>query len=71
MKTSNLNELNYSELVEKLSDNLEAVQNLRFQKALQQLEDSTQIRKIKREVARIKTILREYHLDIRQIENNN
>ncbi|MEC7848489.1 MAG: 50S ribosomal protein L29 [Candidatus Neomarinimicrobiota bacterium] len=71
MKTFNLNELNYSELVEKLSDNLEAVQNLRFQQALQQLEDSTQIRKIKREVARIKTILREYHLDIRQIENNN
>ncbi|MBO62626.1 MAG: 50S ribosomal protein L29 [Candidatus Marinimicrobia bacterium] len=71
MKTSNLNELNYSELVEKLSDNLEAVQNLRFQQALQQLEDSTQIRKIKREVARIKTILHEYHLDIRQIENNN
>jgi len=71
LKTSNLNELNYSELVEKLGDNLEAVQNLRFQQALQQLEDSTQIRKIKREVARIKTILREYHLDIRQIENNN
>ena len=62
MKTSVLNELNYSELVEKLSDNLEAVQNLRFQQALQQLEDSTQIRKIKREVARIKTILREDHL---------
>ena len=71
MKTSNLNELNYSELVEKLSDNLEAVQNLRFQQALQQLEDSTQIRKIKREVARIKTILREDYLNIRQIEKNN
>ena len=71
MKTSNLNELNYSELVEKLSDNLEAVQNLRFQQALQQLEDSTQIRKIKREVARIKTILREDYLGIRQIEKNN
>jgi len=71
LKTSNLNELNYSELVEKLSDNLEAVQNLRFQQALQQLEDSTQIRKIKREVARIKTILREDYLGIRQIEKNN
>tara|TARA_B100001013_G_scaffold162544_1_gene97212 strand:+ start:825 stop:1040 length:216 start_codon:yes stop_codon:yes gene_type:complete len=71
LKTSILNELNYSELVEKLSDNLEAVQNLRFQQALQQLEDSTQIRKIKREVARIKTILREDYLGIRQIEKNN
>ena len=71
MKTSVLNELNYSELVEKLSDNLEAVQNLRFQQALQQLEDSTQIRKIKREVARIKTILREDYIGIRQIEKNN
>ena len=63
--------MNYSELVEKLSDNLEAVQNLRFQQALQQLEDSTQIRKIKREVARIKTILREDQLGKRQIEKNN
>ena len=71
MKTSSLNELNYTELVEKLSDNLEAVQNLRFQQALQQLEDSTQIRKIKREVARIKTILREDYLGIRQIEKEN
>ena len=71
MKTYSLNELNYSELVEKLSDNLEAVQNLRFQQALQQLEDSTQIRKIKREGARIKTILREDYLGIRQIEKNN
>ena len=71
MKTPNLNELNHSELVEKLSDDLEAVQNLRFQQALQQLEDATQIRKIKREIARIKTILREYHLNIRQIEHNN
>ena len=71
MKTYSLNELNYSELVEKLSDNLEAVQNLRFQQALQQLEDSTQIRKIKREVARIKTILREDYIGIRQIEKNN
>ena len=71
MKTSVLNELNYSELVEKLSDNLEAVQNLRFQQALQQLEDSTQIRKIKREVAQIKTILREDYIGIRQIEKNN
>jgi len=71
LKASSLNELNYSELVEKLSDNLEAVQNLRFQQALQQLEDSTQIRKIKREVARIKTILREDYLGIRQIEKNN
>ena len=71
MKTSVLNELNYSELVEKLSDNLEAVQNLRFQQALQQLEDSTQIRKIKREVAQIKTILREDYIGIRQIKKNN
>ena len=66
-----LNDLNYSELVEKLSDNLEAVQNLRFQQALQQLEDATQIRKIKREIARIKTIIREHHLELRQIKNNN
>ena len=39
MKTSQLNEMNKLELESKLADNMEALQNLRFQQALQQLED--------------------------------
>ena len=71
MKSSQLNEMNLVELEARLSENLDAVQNLRFQQALQQIEDSTQIRKMKREISQIKTVLREYQLGIRQTKSNN
>ena len=66
MKTVQLNELNKLELKSKLSENLEALQNLRFQQALQQLEDGTMISKTKREIAQIKTVLNEMKLEIRK-----
>ena len=66
MKSSELNEMNKLELESKLSDNKEALQNLRFQQALQQLEDGTSISKIKKEIAQIKTVLNEMRLDIRK-----
>ena len=66
MKSSRLNEMNKLELESKLIDNMEALQNLRFQQALQQLEDGTMISKIKREIAQIKTVLNEMKLGIRK-----
>ena len=66
MKTSQLNEMNKLELESKLADNLEALQNLRFQQALQQLEDGTMISKTKKEIAQIKTVLNEMRLEIRK-----
>ena len=66
MKTIQLNELNKLELESKLSENLEALQNLRFQQALQQLEDGTMISKTKKEIAQIKTVLNEMKLKIRK-----
>ena len=66
MKSSQLHEMNKLELESKLVDNLEALQNLRFQQALQQLEDGTMISKIKKEIAQIKTVLNEMRLDIRK-----
>ena len=66
MKSVELNEMNKLELESKLSDNKEALQNLRFQKALQQLEDGTMISKIKKEIAQIKTVLNEMRLEIRK-----
>ena len=67
MKSSQLNEMNNLELESKLTDNMEALQNLRFQQALQQLEDGTMISKIKKEIAQIKTALKEYEIGIRKI----
>ncbi len=66
MKISELNEIRKPELETKLEDNLDALQNLRFQKALQQLSDPQQIRFLRREIAQIKTVLREYELGIRK-----
>ena len=58
--------MNKLELESKLVDNMEALQNLRFQQALQQLEDGTMISKIKKEIAQIKTVLNEMRLEIRK-----
>ena len=65
MKKNELNDMTVSELEVKLKDNLDSLQNFRFQKALQQLEDPSQIGNIKREIAQLNTVLREYDLGLR------
>ena len=65
MQKKELGKLNIGELQTKLTDNQEALLNLRIQKALQQLEQPQKIRLIKREIAQIKTVIREYELGIR------
>ena len=64
-KKSELNEMNQAELENKLQDNLDALQNLRFQKSLQQLENPLGIKVLRRENAQIKTVLREFDLGLR------
>ena len=60
--------MNSVELDAKLIENLEALQNLKFQQSLQQLEDGTMITKIRREIAQIKTVLNEIKIGIRKLE---
>jgi len=62
MRKSELIKLSQDELQTKLKDDQEALVNLRFQKALQQLEHPQQIRILKREIAQIKTAIREFEL---------
>ena len=69
MKKSELKDLNSTEIREKLSENLESLQNYRFQLAMQQLEDFTVISKIKKEIAQLKTVLNEYKIGIRKESN--
>lgn len=66
MKKSKLSELSVAELETKLQDDIVALENLRFQKALQQVENPQKIRQVRREIAQIRTVLREYQLGIRQ-----
>ena len=65
MKKQDLVKLNKDELQTKLIDNQEALVNLRFQKALQQLAHPQKIKLIKREIAKVKTAIREYELGLR------
>ncbi len=46
-----------SELLIQLEEMQEALQNLRFQKSMQQLEDLSQIKKMKKKIARLKTVI--------------
>ena len=68
MKKSELRELNRTELNDKLRECMESLQNYRFQLAMQQLEDFTLISKVRKEIAQIKTALKEYEIGIRKIE---
>ena len=65
MRKNELTEMTVSELETKLQDNSESLQNFRFQKALQQLENPVQIKHVKKEIAQVKTLLKEYELGIR------
>jgi large subunit ribosomal protein L29 len=58
-KATELRELNDAELVQKLAEAKEEHFNLRFQSATGQLDNSARIGDIRREVARINTLLRE------------
>ena len=59
MADHNINESPKSELLIQLQENEDALQNLRFQKSMQQLEDLSQIKKIKKKISRIKTMIHE------------
>ena len=69
MNKEDINKLSKSELETKLTENQEALMNFRFQKVLQQLEKPQAIRATKREIAQIKTVIRELDLGIRGKES--
>ena len=69
MKKREMNNLVLSSINDMLTDNEEALQNLKFQKAMQQLEDPLKIKKIKKEIAQLKTIKKEFDLGLRGNKN--
>ena len=66
MNNKDLNKLTKAKLINKLEEGKGSLVNLRFQKQLQQLEKAQSIRFLKREIAQIKTVLREMELGIRE-----
>jgi len=66
VKKEQVLEMSLEEIKTKLQDNIEALENLKFQKALQQLENPLKIRYVRREIAQLKTIIHEYELGLRE-----
>ena len=69
MKRQELNDLSMTDIDEKLHDNFEDLQNLQFQKALKQLENPIRISHLKKEIAQLKTVKKEFGLGLRGGKN--
>ncbi len=59
MKAKNIRELSQKELVNTLNDLKNELFNLRFQHATGQLENPLKIKSVKRDIARVNTVIRE------------
>ncbi len=59
-KLSELRNLNAGEIETKLADTREELMKLRFQQVTGQLTDTSRLRILRREIARMQTILREH-----------
>lgn len=66
MKASEIREMSVDELNEKLSNLKEELFNLRFQLAINQLDNTARLKAVKKDIARIKTTLREAELAAKQ-----
>jgi len=62
MKVTELRELSVMELKERAKETGQELFNLRFQKATGQLGNTAMIKKSKRNLARVKTIIREMEI---------
>ena len=64
MKISEIRNLNENDLKTKLKDLKSELFNLRFQLAINQLENPMRIKAVKKDIARVQTILREKELSV-------
>lgn len=65
MKAKEIRELSIDELNAKLMDLKKDLFNLRLQHAINQLDNPIKIAEVKRDIAKIKTIIRERELAVR------
>jgi large subunit ribosomal protein L29 len=70
-KAHELDEMNDVDLETRLRESKEELFNLRFQSATGQLESHGRLRTVKKDIARIYTVVRERELGIRVAPGNN
>ncbi len=63
MSIGELRAMNYKELGEKLGESKEELFNLRFQIVSNQLDNTERLGYVRREIARIKTLMREQEIE--------
>ena len=63
MKTSEIRDLKIEEIKAKLADVREELMKLRFRQVTGQLTDTSRLRTIRRDIARMETILNELKMD--------
>ena len=68
--TSDLRVLANDELISKLREAKEELFNLRFQAATGQLESHGRLRSVRKDIARLYTVMRERELGITPVESN-
>ena len=66
IKMEEIKQLPLEELKIRLQDTEEELANLRFQLALRQLDDPLKVRHMRKDVARLRTVVREYELGLRE-----
>ena len=64
MKISEIRDLSSQEIMDKIQDLKEELFNLRFQNAMNQLENPKRISAVKKDIAKLKTILKEQELGL-------
>lgn len=62
MKASEIRDLSSDEIRQKLDESTEELFNLRFQHATDQLENPMRLAHVKRDIARMKTVVKEREL---------
>lgn len=65
MKVSEIREMTSEELNEKLYSLKEELFNLRRKKAVGQLEHGEEVKKVRKDIARVKMVMREHELGIK------
>ncbi len=68
-KKDKLREMDLNELVDELRETKHEALNLRFRNATGQLENTAEIKKVRRQIARINTLIREREIAAAEAES--
>jgi large subunit ribosomal protein L29 len=62
-KTADLAEMNLGELIDEVRETKQEALNLRFRNATGQLDNTAEIKRVRRQIARINTLIRQREID--------